>query len=209
MSQATNLGEYVMKVILVGDSGVGKTSLLLRYADDTFSQGYITTIGVDFRIRTLEAKGVQVKMHLWDTAGQDRFRNIVSSFYRGANGLAFVFDLTDMESFQNVSRWVQEAQQYGGGCCAKLLVGNKADLQHVVSREAALSLATAIGAQYIEASAKDATNVQQVFTNMADMWVEQLQEERITAHPQRPPVSISSHRVHGYGCLGSDSCSTL
>ncbi|XP_059148692.1 ras-related protein Rab-1B-like [Physella acuta] len=148
-------------------------------------------------------------MILWDTAGQDRFRHILSSFYRGANGLGFVFDLTDMESFQSVNRWVQVAQQCGAECRVKMLVGNKADLKHVVSRDAALSLATVIGAQYIETSAKEATNVQQMFTNMAEMWVDKLQEQGVSAEFQRPAVSISAHSVQGYGCLGSDSCSTL
>ncbi|KAK0832473.1 ras GTPase, partial [Friedmanniomyces endolithicus] len=94
--------DYLFKLLLIGDSGVGKSCLLLRFADDTYTESYISTIGVDFKIRTIELDGKTVKLQIWDTAGQERFRTITSSYYRGAHGICVVYDVTDMDSFNNV-----------------------------------------------------------------------------------------------------------
>ncbi|KAK1071653.1 ras GTPase, partial [Friedmanniomyces endolithicus] len=93
--------DYLFKLLLIGDSGVGKSCLLLRFADDTYTESYISTIGVDFKIRTIELDGKTVKLQIWDTAGQERFRTITSSYYRGAHCICVVYDVTDMDSFNN------------------------------------------------------------------------------------------------------------
>lgn len=101
-------GEYdhLFKVLLIGDSGVGKSCLLLRFADDSYTESYISTIGVDFKIRNFTLEGKKIKLQMWDTAGQERFRTIISSYYRGAHGIIIVYDITDLESFNNVKIWL-------------------------------------------------------------------------------------------------------
>ena len=108
--------DYIFKILLIGDSGVGKSCLLLRFADESFTQSYISTIGVDFKIRTVEVEGTRVKLQIWDTAGLERFRTITSSYYRGAQGIILIYDVTSPESFANVKNlWADEVKKYANG----------------------------------------------------------------------------------------------
>jgi len=161
--------DYLFKLLLIGDSGVGKSCLLLRFADDTYTESYISTIGVDFKIRTLELDGKTVKLQIWDTAGQERFRTITSSYYRGAHGIIVVYDVTDQESFNNVKQWMNEIDRYANEKVNKMLVGNKCDLtsKKVVQMEDAKQYAETLGIPFLETSAKDSTNVEQAFITMA------------------------------------------
>lgn len=165
--------DYIFKLLLVGDSGVGKSALLLRFADDTYTETYISTIGVDFKIRTLVLDNKVVKLQLWDTAGQERFRTITSSYYRGAHGIIVVYDITDAASFQHIPVWLQEIDRHiGGGSVVKLLAGNKCDLEsrRAVPMADALEFATAHnGMQLLETSAKDSTRVEQLFSTIASL----------------------------------------
>lgn len=137
--------------------------------DDSYLESYISTIGVDFKIRTVEQDGKTIKLQIWDTAGQERFRTITSSYYRGAHGIIVVYDVTDQESFNNVKQWLNEIDRYASENVNKLLVGNKCDLaeNRVVSYEAGKALADDIGIPFLETSAKDATNVEKAFMTMA------------------------------------------
>jgi len=161
--------DYLFKLLLIGDSGVGKSCLLLRFADDTYTESYISTIGVDFKIRTIELDGKTIKLQIWDTAGQERFRTITSSYYRGAHGIIVVYDVTDQESFNNVKQWLQEIDRYASENVNKLLVGNKCDLttKKVVDYTTAKEYADQLGIPFLETSAKNATNVEQAFMTMA------------------------------------------
>ncbi|KAJ1994846.1 ras GTPase [Dimargaris cristalligena] len=161
--------DYLFKLLLIGDSGVGKSCLLLRFADDTYTESYISTIGVDFKIRTIELEGKTVKLQIWDTAGQERFRTITSSYYRGAHGIIVVYDVTDTDTFTNVKQWLQEIDRYASEGVSKLLVGNKSDLEDkkVVEYTVAKEFADQLGVPFLETSAKDSTNVEQAFLTMA------------------------------------------
>lgn len=143
--------------------GVGKSSLLLRFADNTFNGSYITTIGVDFKIQTVEVDGERVKLQIWDTAGQERFRTITSTYYRGTHGVIVVYDVTSGDTFANVKRWLHEIEQ-NCDVVNRVLVGNKNDApnQKVVLTEDAQRFANQMGIQLFETSAKDNINVEEV-----------------------------------------------
>ena len=156
--------DHLFKLLIIGDSGVGKSSLLLRFADNTFSGSYITTIGVDFKLRTIEIDGEKVKLQIWDTAGQERFRTITSTYYRGTHGVIVVYDVQRAESFVNVKRWLQEIEQ---NCDSvnRILVGNKDDEpeKKVVETEDAETFAEQINISLFETSAKENKNVEEMF----------------------------------------------
>ncbi|XP_042090003.1 ras-related protein Rab-35 isoform X1 [Ovis aries] len=149
---------------------VGKSSLLLRFADNTFSGSYITTIGVDFKIRTVEINGEKVKLQIWDTAGQERFRTITSTYYRGTHGVIVVYDVTSAESFVNVKRWLHEINQNCDDVC-RILVGNKNDdpERKVVETEDAYKFAGQMGIQLFETSAKENVNVEEMFNCITEL----------------------------------------
>jgi len=161
--------DHLFKLVLIGDSGVGKSCLLLRFADDNFTDSYISTIGVDFRFRTITIDKKTVKLQIWDTAGQERFRTITSAYYRGADGIIMVYDVTSSESFDHVEEWLSEVDRYANENTSKLLVGNKADLvdEKQVPEETAQRFADKLGISFLETSAKTATNVDAAFLTMA------------------------------------------
>jgi len=157
---------YLYKVLLIGDTGVGKSCLLLRFVDDTFTEGYISTIGVDFKIKTFNHDGHVIKLQIWDTAGQERFRTITSSYYRGAHGIIIVFDLTDQQTFDHVQLWTREITRYCS-TVEKLLIGNKCDQERQVDPQRIQKFVESTKIQYLEASAKQSINVAQAFETLA------------------------------------------
>lgn len=171
--------DHLFKLLIIGDSGVGKSSLLLRFADNTFSGSYITTIGVDFKIRTLEIDGEKVKLQIWDTAGQERFRTITSTYYRGTHGVIVVYDVTNGESFANVKRWLHEIDQ---NCemVNRILVGNKNDdpERKVVLTEDAQRFAEQMKIKLFETSAKENINVEEMFNEITRMVLQSKKEHK-------------------------------
>ena len=157
--------DYLFKVLLIGNSSVGKSSLLLRFVDNQWSDLFVPTIGVDFKIRTMEIDNKNVKLQIWDTAGQERFKNITASYYRGAHGIFVVYDISDTVSFKNINNWLIEIEKNANKNVYKILVGNKCDLEdkRTVSYQQGKELAETYGMQFIETSAKSNTNVDEAF----------------------------------------------
>jgi Ras-related protein Rab-1A len=163
--------DYLFKVLIVGNSGVGKSALLQKYTEGTFNEHYLATIGVDFKIKTLDIDDKKVKLQIWDTAGQERFRSITTSYYRGAHGIFIVYDVTNRKSFNEVRNWVREAHLFHIPSSNILLIGNKIDL--AVKREVHFNegqeLAQEIGCSFLETSSilNVSNNVDTMFETMA------------------------------------------
>lgn len=162
--------DYIFKMLLVGDSATGKSSLLLRFVDNSFESSFISTIGVDFKIYNMKlSDGSRAKLQIWDTAGQERFRTITSSYYRGCNCVMVVYDVTDRKSFANVERWMNEVDRNARSDAVRALVGNKTDLDdRQVTYIEGQEKAREMGVRFYETSAKQGANVAAMFTEMAE-----------------------------------------
>ncbi len=172
--------EINLKILLCGDSSVGKTSLLLRYTEEYFPEMHISTIGVEYKIKILNINGRKVILRIWDTSGQERYRSITQNFYRNANGILFVFDLTSKETFDNIRNWLTDSQDYETKV-TKILVGNKIDLTEgrKVEKDTVLKYAEKKEMKYYETSAKDGTNVDKAFRELAELILENKTDEEI------------------------------
>jgi len=164
-----SLTDMFFKLLVVGESGVGKTCLLLRFVDNEFSEFHMATVGVDFKIKTITIDDRPVKLQIWDTAGQERFRTLTESYYRNSHGVILVYDVTNHESFDKIRSWAAQIEEYGDQNLCKLLVGNKTDKenQRAVTTQEGLSLAKSLGIEFLETSAKDTSNVEEAFTKLA------------------------------------------
>ena len=179
--------DYLFKVLLLGDSGTGKSSLILRYTDDTFNGSLVSSIGVDFKVKqqVIDNKVIKIqivsnikfiiniKKNQWDTAGHERFRSITTSYYRGANAIIIVFDLSEEKSFAHVSDWLKQIEKHAKENVLKFLVGNKCDLedQRKISKEEAKNFADEHNLPYIETSAKDGVNISELFENSINQYL--------------------------------------
>eukprot|EP00457_Paulinella_chromatophora_P019446 gb/GEZN01021120.1/.p1 GENE.gb/GEZN01021120.1/~~gb/GEZN01021120.1/.p1 ORF type:complete len:215 (-),score=31.72 gb/GEZN01021120.1/:16-636(-) len=158
----------IVRLLTIGDSGAGKSSLLLRYTQNEFTVEYMPTIGIDFRLKTIEIKGKTVKVQVWDTAGQERFRTITHNYYRGAHGIALVYDVTHEGSFQNIRKWIQDVRTYAEDSVNIVLIGNKCDLESkiVIDKARGQELADEYNIDFFETSAKADIQVQEAFTRL-------------------------------------------
>ncbi|XP_016830645.2 ras-related protein Rab-26 isoform X1 [Cricetulus griseus] len=183
--------DVAFKVMLVGDSGVGKTCLLVRFKDGAFLAGtFISTVGIDFRNKVLDVDGMKVKLQIWDTAGQERFRSVTHAYYRDAHALLLLYDITNKDSFDNIQAWLTEIQEYAQQDVVLMLLGNKVDStqERVVKREDGEKLAKEYGLPFMETSAKTGLNVDLAFTAIA----KELKHRSIKA-PSQPHF-----RLHDY-----------
>ncbi|KAL9968526.1 hypothetical protein ACROYT_G020633 [Oculina patagonica] len=195
--------DYVFKVLVLGDSSVGKSSLIKRFHSNVFDQRLPTTIGVDFFIHDLEVDGKKVKLQLWDTAGEERFRQngLTSSYYRGAHGALVVFSLTSCKSFTSVKNlWLEEFYRKSGSDTITILVGNKCDLEdkREVDEADIREFAELNSMCWLETSAKDCTNVQEAFETMAYKLCES-HEQYLSFESERSsgPGSFTLHGAYG------------
>ena len=186
--------DYLIKVVIIGNSGVGKSCMLTRFADQTYTDEYISTIGVDFKIRTVYIDDKVVKLQLWDTAGQERFRTITTSYYRGAQGIVIVYDVCDRDSFNQVPSWLTEVKRYAQGDVPMLLVGNKVDLKNQiqVNSEEGKELAERSGMLFVETSAKSNINITQAFLKLAREIKDGYEKNLLSNH--RKPLIIPQPR---------------
>ena len=161
---ATNI-----KLLTIGDSAVGKTCLISQFARDSFNPNFITTIGIDYKIKEVEIDGAKYKLLIWDTAGQERFRTITTSYFRGCQGILLVYDITVKKTFENVSNWMDQINTVNDGQhVCKILIGNKCDMeeQRIVTKKEGEDLAKEYDIPFMETSARDNINVQDAFLNI-------------------------------------------
>ncbi|KAM9725187.1 ras-related protein Rab-26 isoform 3-T3 [Dama dama] len=181
----------VPQVMLVGDSGVGKTCLLVRFKDGAFLAGtFISTVGIDFRNKVVDVDGMKVKLQIWDTAGQERFRSVTHAYYRDAHALLLLYDVTNKASFDSIQAWLMEIQEHAQDDVVLMLLGNKVDSaqERAVKREDAEKLAKDYGLPFMETSAKTGLNVDLAFTAIAKEL-----KQRCTKAPSEPRF-----RLHDY-----------
>ncbi|EGR29423.1 Ras family protein, putative [Ichthyophthirius multifiliis] len=166
--------DITLKILIIGNSNVGKTCMVMRYCENQFTNEFYATIGVDFKTKNLQIDDKIIKLQIWDTAGQDRFRTITNNYYRGANGILIVYDITDRDSFQNVKQWMYEIEKNAKENVQKILVGNKCDQndQRQVDYEEGLHLSQQYNLTFFEASAKNSHNIELSFQTLVKNIVE-------------------------------------
>jgi len=168
MSKQEEEYDYLFKVVLIGDSGVGKSNLLSRFTRNEFNLESKSTIGVEFATKSIQTEGKVIKAQIWDTAGQERYRAITSAYYRGAVGALLVYDISKHASFENVERWLKELRDHAEANIVVMLVGNKSDLRHLraVRTEEAMTFAEQHNLAFIETSALDSSGVETAFSRI-------------------------------------------
>ncbi|VDD76180.1 unnamed protein product [Mesocestoides corti] len=170
--------DYMFKLLIIGNSSVGKTSFLVRYAEDSFTSAFVSTVGIDFKVKTVFRQDKRVKLQIWDTAGQERYRTITTAYYRGALGFILMYDITNEDSFNAVRDWVTQIKTYSWDNAQVVLVGNKSDLasERQITTERGRALADTLGLNFFETSAKDNVNVKAVFDLMVDIILQKMAE---------------------------------
>ena len=198
----------LFKLVIIGDSGVGKSCILLRFADDTFTENYYSTIGVDFRFKCVDIGERKCKLQIWDTAGQERFKTVTSAYYRGADGIIIVFDQTDKESFNNIQHWIEDISRYSTDEPAKIIIANKDDMaeeKKIVKNEDINELEKKTGLEVIKTSAKTGDNVEYAFKKLAQQLILERNNRILSkGYSLEPPVPVEGRFAPKKSCF---SCS--
>jgi len=192
--------DLLFKLLLIGDSGVGKTCILFRFSDDAFNTTFISTIGIDFKIKTIELKGKKIKLQIWDTAGQERFHNITTSYYRGAMGIMLVYDITNAKSFDNIAKWLRNIDEHANEDVERMILGNKCDMddKRVISFERGQAIAKEHGLRFLETSAKTNINVETAFLQLAESILDKTNIQEVNKASPFPQTQQTSSS----GCPG-------
>lgn len=194
------------KILTVGESGVGKTSLLLQYVESTFSDSLLSTVGIDFKCKTVDVENKKVRLQIWDTAGQERFHSMASWYFRDANGLVLVYDITHIKSFERVSSWVDNVRKSAPQDVVIFLVGNKSDkqLKRVVSHEKGQELAANYNITFMETSAKTGENVKSVFEELTGAIYQKYKANKrpVSTTPEVSKLSSPPEAEQGGCCSG-------
>ncbi|KAJ1529143.1 hypothetical protein ONE63_005952 [Megalurothrips usitatus] len=194
--------DLLFKLLLIGDSGVGKTSILFRFSDDAFTSTFISTIGIDFKIKTVELRGKKIKLQIWDTAGQERFHTITTSYYRGAMGIMLVYDVTDERSFENIVKWLRNIDEHANEDVEKMILGNKCDIdsKRAVNKDRGEAIAREYGVPFLETSAKANTNIDKAFNDLATAILDKFAGKEPGDAPDRVMVDTRRGDTSRRGC---------
>ncbi|RIB22303.1 ras-related protein rab-2A-like protein [Gigaspora rosea] len=206
--------DYIIKYIIIGDTGVGKSCLLLQFTDKRFQPAHDLTIGVEFGARFVEVEGKKIKLQIWDTAGQESFRSITRSYYRGAAGALLVYDITRRETFEHLLIWLEDARQHSNSDTTIMLIGNKSDLEskRVVSYAEGEAFARQHGLFFMETSAKTAENVEDAYVDTAKDIYEKIKQGVFDVTNEGTGIKVGSHLQSGGGSLpinvngGNNNC---
>ncbi|CAO3568389.1 unnamed protein product [Mortierella alpina] len=198
MSSSFNY-DYIIKYIIIGDTGVGKSCLLLQFTDKRFQPAHDLTIGVEFGARFVSVAGKQIKLQIWDTAGQESFRSITRSYYRGAAGALLVYDITRRDTFKHLTTWLEDARQHANANTTIMLIGNKSDLEakRAVTYEEGEAFAKANGLFFMETSAKTSANVEEAFVETATNIYEKIQSGIFDIHNEAHGIKIGPMHTGG------------
>ena len=183
--------ELKLGILILGDTNVGKTSLLLNYTDNYYVGSHVATVGIDYKFKTIKIKDIDVKLQIWDTSGQERFRSLAKNYLKNADGIIFVYDITDKKTFEGVKDWIKEAESQG--IYKQILVGNKCDLER--KREVSTDMLNKLGnkkkIKTFETSAKTGINVSKSFESLAELLVEGKSKEELNNLYRRETIKIT------------------
>lgn len=194
--------DLLFKLLLIGDSGVGKTCILFRFSDDAFTTTFISTIGIDFKIKTVELQGKKIKLQIWDTAGQERFHTITTSYYRGAMGIMLVYDITNEKSFENIVKWLRNINEHANEDVEKMILGNKCDMddKRVVNKSRGEGIALEHNISFLETSAKANINIEKAFTDLTLSILNKTPGREPTDVPEKINIDRKSDRLSNRCC---------